>query len=517
MRIAIIGGGVAGLTAAWELARSAPQRAAAGSPLHVALFESSNRLGGIIQTVHEGDFLMETGPDAWLTAKPWASELARDLGLADELIPSNDAVRKTWLFHNQSLLPIPDGFTLMVPSDLDTLTHSPLFTPAAIAAYRSEPSRAAELLATVPPHDESVASFTLRHFGPEILHRVAAPLLSGIFGGNVHTLSARAALPALVRMERTHGSLITALQAQRSQGSQTSGQHLSDSPALFTTLRAGLGTLIDSLIAQIPPHWLHLNTTVTALSPAHAAHNPPHGTQGWLLTHIRAGRTTTEAFDRVLLALPAHCAARLLAAYDPQAAALLPTESSSAVLVALAFPDASRVAIPPGFGILVAAVSPGSESPSPALSSNTPQTPTLLQACTFADQKFPGRVPPGGRLLRAYFGGASAARLGSCNNDEIAAIARLELARILQAYTHPATRLSGPAPTPLPEPLVTVVRRLPHSLPQYNVGHLDRVAELRSLLASSSPGLFVLGNSLDGLGIPDVIRDARQAAKDAAC
>src|SRR5438309_125733 len=151
MRIAIIGGGIAGLTAAWQLARLAPEVAVSGSPLQVSLFESSNRLGGIIQTVREGGFVIESGPDAWLTAKPWASDLASDLGLTDHLIPSNDGFRKTWIYlrtpdhPTPRLLPMPDGMTLMVPSDLDALGQSPLFSPAAVAAYRAEPTRAAAL------------------------------------------------------------------------------------------------------------------------------------------------------------------------------------------------------------------------------------------------------------------------------------------------------------------------------------------------------------------------------------
>lgn len=141
------------------------------------------------------------------------------------------------------------------------------------------------------------------------------------------------------------------------------------------------------------------------------------------------------------------------------------------------------------------------------------ETPTLLQACTFVDQKFEYRVPPGGRLLRAFFGGAAATRLAACNNDEIAAIARLELARVLHTYTYAAAPLSGPAPKPLPDPLITVARRLPLSLPQYAVGHLDRIAELQSRLATDLPGLTLLGNGLHGLGIPDVIRESRDAAR----
>ena len=534
MRIAIIGGGLAGLTAAWQLARLAPEIAAAGSALQVSLFESSNRLGGIIQTVREGGFIIESGPDAWLTAKPWASDLAIDLGLAEDLIPSNDASRKTWIYLRTPehpaprLVPMPDGMTLMVPSDLDVLEGSPLFSPAAVAAYRAEPTRAAELLASIPEHDESVASFTLRHFGPEVLQRVAGPLLSGVFGGDVHTLSARAALPVLVQMERSYGSLIAGLVSQKVSPVEPSDSEepRSRPPAIFTTLRTGVATLVDRLTAQIPPGWVHLNTAVVAIA---------RMDQSWSVTHSFAGRRSTETFDRVLLALPPDAARSLLGPLDAATASLLPTQSSSAVLVAFAFADASRVPVPSGFGLLVPpsaqphfrfrkdedagfpaeAPQPGQDGSS---SNNSPnaaeyQTPTLLQACTFADQKFAHRVPPGGRLLRAFFGGAAATRLSSCNNDEIAAIARLELARVLHSHTYSAAPLTGPVPTPLPDPLITVVRRLPASLPQYAVGHLERVAQLQANLPARLPGLFLVGNFLHGLGIPDVIRDARANAR----
>ncbi len=137
--------------------------------------------------------------------------------------------------------------------------------------------------------------------------------------------------------------------------------------------------------------------------------------------------------------------------------------------------------------------------------------PSLLLACTFADQKFPHRVPPNGRLIRAFFSGAAAERIARCNNDEIAAIARLELARILQANAP----ISGAAPKPAPVPAITVVRRWPHSLPQYAVGHPTRIAELESRLAAL-PGLTLLGNALHGVGIPDLIRAARVAAREVA-
>ena len=507
-RVAIIGGGIAGLTAAYELARLAR----GGAQVEAVLFESSNRLGGLIETVREGGFTIEAGPDGWVSAKPWARELAIELGLEAELIPSNDATRKTHIFltapENPSgrLVPMPDGLNLMVPTNLDALNGSPLFTAAAIAAYRAEPTRAAELLASIPPDDESVADFTLRHFGREVLDRVAAPLLSGVFGGDVRTLSVRAVMPAFVQMERTHGSLITALSRTSDPEPRTS--------SIFTTLRTGLGTLIERLVAAIPPHWLRLNTTATAIASSRelvaesrqldlktsSSDRPP-----WTVYTSTTGKHYgSDTFDAIFLATPLDATRRLLEPIDAGVAQLLPTESSSAVLVAFAYDDAARVPLPPGFGFLVP---PAHASLEDAIDPSR----SLLLACTFTDQKFPHRVPPNGRLIRAFFGGAAADRIARCNNDEIASIARLELARILNA----GAAVSGPAPTPAPVPALTVIRRWPNSLPQYSVGHPVRVAELESRLRAH-PGLTVLGNPLHGVGLPDLVRDARQAARTAA-
>jgi oxygen-dependent protoporphyrinogen oxidase len=224
-------------------------------------------------------------------------------------------------------------------------------------------------------------------------------------------------------------------------------------------------------------------------------------------------RVASDSFDAVLIATPLDADRELLTPLDARAAQLLPTESSSAVLVALCFPDATRVPVPPGFGFLVPPrpVDPQTDQPKAV----PDKASTLLLACTFVDQKYSGRVPPDGRVIRAFYGGAAAERLARCGNDEIAAITRLELARILHSHTHAQAPLSGPTPTPLPTPVLTVVRRWPNSLPQYAVGHLDRVAELEFRLRAL-PGLTLLGNSLHGVGIPDLIRDARAAARTAA-
>jgi protoporphyrinogen/coproporphyrinogen III oxidase len=455
-RIAIIGGGIAGVAAAYELARLARN----GAAVQVVLFEAATRLGGIVETVHEGEFVMECGPDAWVTEKPWARELAEELGLGDEVMASNDLARKTYVLIDHHLQAMPNGMRMMVPSDLNALDGAELFSADAKQAYRDELIRADELRANAPEKDESVAQFVRRHFGDEVLEKIGAPLLSGVFGGDVAKLSVRAVMAPFVAMEREHGSLIAALQARAS----------STMAPVFTTLRSGIGTLLDRMIAAIPEEWIRLGAEVRFVS---------YGEEGWLVGTEKA----VDRFDAVLMAAPVDVAQSLLMPVDVRAAELMEMEASSAVVVAFGFPDATKFSLPPGFGFLVP---PGSGS--------------LLLACTFVDQKFEDRVPQGGRLVRAFFGGAAAERMMRCGNDETAAVARLELARILG---------------PLPEPQVTVVRRWPRSLPQYGVGHLERMAELDERV-SKLDGLWLLGNGYRGVGLPDLVRDARAAAQRAA-
>ncbi len=455
-RVAIVGGGIAGITAAWQIA----QLAASGSAVEAVLFESSDHLGGIVETVHREGFTIECGPDAWVSEKPWARDLALELGLSDDLLFSNDSTRKTHILLNGKLETMPDGMRMMVPSDLNAIDASHLFTPVARQAFHLELTRAAELKGSSPSHDESIASFTRRHFGEEVLNRIAAPLLSGVLGGDVETLSMHAVMPQFVAMEHIHGSLIAALQTRAS----------IPSPPIFTTLRSGLGTLVERLVSAIPSHWLRLHTEVVALD-----RTPPH----W---HTRTANTPeAETFDAVFLASPPAISRDLLSSLDPAAADLMHMEASSAIVVALAYTPASAPAsLPPGFGFLV-----------------PPSSANKLLACTFVDQKFPGRAPSGAHLLRAFFGAHSADALLARSDADLTGLAQHELAAILG---------------PLPAPAFSIVRRWPRSLPQYAVGHLTRMAHLQTRVAALT-GLSLLGNGYRGVGLPDLIRDARNAAR----
>jgi oxygen-dependent protoporphyrinogen oxidase len=454
-RVAVIGGGVAGLAAAYELARLAR----GGAAMQGVLFEASTRLGGIVETVLEGGFVIECGPDAWVTEKPWVRELAEELGLGDEVMASNDSVRKTYVLIDKKLRTIPDGMRMMVPTDLDAVDASEMFSAGAKEAYRDEVRRAEELRASVPHGDESVAEFVQRHFGDEVLDKIGVPLLSGVFGGDVTKLSVRAVMATFVEMERESGSLIVALQTRSAK-----------STSVFTTLRSGMGTLVDRMIAAIPEDWVRLAAEVKFVS---------FGEEGWLVGTNRG----VERFDAVMMAAPVDVARALLKPLDERVGELMDMNSSSAVVVGFGLSDATKFPVPPGFGFLV-----------------PPDSDSLLLACTFVDQKFDDRVPQGGRLVRAFFGGKTADRLMRCGNDETAAVARMELARILG---------------PMPEPQMTVVRRWQRSLPQYAVGHLERMAELAERVRKLD-GLWLLGNGYRGVGLPDLIRDARSAVREFA-
>lgn len=451
--VAIVGGGIAGVTAAWQLARL-------GSGIEATLFEASPRLGGIVETVRRDGFLVECGPDAWVTEKPWARDLAVELGLEADLLPSNDAIRKTHVLLGDRLETMPDGMRMMVPTDLQATDASPLFSGAAKQAFHHELTRAKELQQAAPQADESIASFTRRHFGEEVLTRIAAPLLSGVLGGDVESLSVQAVLPQFVAMERRRGSLIAALQDRTA--------HTLPAP-IFTTLRGGLETLIRSMAKSIPPFWLRPNTLVRAIS---------RSGRHWAV-QLSPGEPPLR-FDHLVLATPPHITQALLRPVDPEAADLLDLRATSAILVALAYRH--HFELPPGFGFLVP---PGSAN--------------QLLACTFVDQKFNNRVPIGARLLRAFFGGAPGEALLNTPDPELVTLAQRELARILG---------------PLPAPAFSVVRRWPRSLPQYAVGHLDRMAALDRRVCAF-PQLSLLGNAYRGVGLPDLIHAARAVAHEA--
>ncbi|HTU51601.1 MAG TPA: protoporphyrinogen oxidase [Acidobacteriaceae bacterium] len=485
-RIAIVGGGIAGLAAAYEL--TLQERL--GAAVEFVLFEAKSRLGGIVETVRRDGFVIECGPDSWVTEKPWARQLAIELGLESELVPSNDERRKTYIAGSHALTAMPDGMRMMVPTQWDSVLNSQLFSEQAKLAYRREPELAEQLKTNALDvgdgnRDESVRDFVVRHFGEEVANTIAAPLLAGVFGGDIAKLSVRAVMPTFIALERQYGSLIVGLQQQMGTGKSTA--------PIFTSLKNGLGALITEMESVIPERSLQRIVTVESIE---------HREKIWRVHAIDDGypHSIEARFDTVLVATPAAATAKLLHSVDSRIGELLPQQSSSAIVVALGFAaeQALSMGIPPGFGFLVPqhkhvedrlADEPGDDAAQQA-----------LLACTFLNQKFPHTAPDGAILLRAFFGGALVPTLLKHDDTTLIRLARRQLERYLGR---------------LPEPSIRLVRRWPNSLPLYEIGHGARMAELDARIAKL-PHLRLIGNAYRGVGLPDLIQSGRTAAREIA-
>jgi len=456
IRIAIIGGGISGLSAAFTL--EGHRRAGA---LEYTLYESSPHLGGVLRTEHIDGCIVEAGPDSFITEKPWAADLCRTLGIADRLIGSNDADRKTYILVRGQLIPIPDGLIFMVPTKILPTGFSPLFswtTKLRIAQELLHPPRSAQT-------DESVASLVERHYGAEMVDRLADPLLSGIYGGDAASLSVRAVLPRFAEMERTHGSLGRAMLAARNKMPSTADK---TAAPLFTSLKNGMQQLVETLVPRLNAPSLLTDT------PAQSIH-PEAG--GWT---VSAG-LKSDHFDALILALPTHAAAQLLAISSPELSAKLAAIGySSSITVGLAYDREVRQSLPPGFGFLV----PRSEG-------------KRLLAATFVHNKFPHRAPEDRALLRCFFAGSNAENLWQLSDDAILAVVRNELQQILGLRA---------------EPLFARVYKWKSAMAQYGVGHLERLDRIERL-RQQLPKLALAGNGYRGIGVPDCIRSAQEAAK----
>jgi oxygen-dependent protoporphyrinogen oxidase len=491
MRTAIIGGGIAGLAAAYEL----EQARKAGAAVEYTLFESRERLGGSLSSEVVDGAVLERGPDSFLSEKPAAAQLCRELGLAGELLPSNDAARKTYIVVKNRLVALPDGLMFLVPTKLIPTALTRLFS------LTTKLRMGLELLHPPRPsgHDESVAALVERHFGREAVERLADPLLSGIFGGDAAQLSARTVLPRLVEMESKYGSLTRGMLAAHRQmrakakaaakkngaaNSNGHGQAGGNSRAgygarsIFTSLRGGMQQLVDALAARLDPGCVRLATPVNGLARVDG---------GW---RVEAGGNTglkAEMYDAVIVASPAWAAGALLGPVDPELGeALSAIPYSSSITVNLIYDEAKLGRLPDGFGFLV----PASEGRS-------------MLACTFVHRKFLGRTPPGKAVLRAFLGGMKNEALLAETDAALAATVRRELREIL------GDDVVGIGV----EPEHTRVSRWRRAMAQYAVGHQERMERIAARVAAL-PGLRLAGNAYDGIGIPDCIRLGRRAAKE---
>jgi oxygen-dependent protoporphyrinogen oxidase len=457
----IIGGGIAGLSTAYYLQKHARE---SGRALPWTLLEATPRLGGKIITERvEGEFTVEGGPDSFVTDKPWCLELCHELGLADQLIPSNELQRKVYILRDGRLVAFPSGFRLTIPTELKPFLSTPLISPLGKLRMAMD--------YFVPPRegdgDISLADFIGRRLGHECVDRIAGPLMAGIFVSDPQRLSMKGTFPRFLDMEKKHGSLIKAAKAARLHPSPVNP--LAAGHAMFNSLRRGMGHLAESLAGRLEGD----------VRLAHQALGIQRG-GGRLRVDTDHGPVETDA---VVLALPAYHAARLVKDIHPdlseQLAALryLSTTTVTSAFMREDLPEGREL---DGFGVLIPA----------------PENRQII-ACTWSSVKFRHRAPSGTFLLRAFIGGHPRQELAELPDDRIIALVSEEYRKLFGITA---------------APIFHRIYRWHRGNPQYDVGHLDRVAEMERI-AAETPGLFLAGSAFHGIGMPDCIRSGKTAAQ----
>jgi protoporphyrinogen/coproporphyrinogen III oxidase len=441
--VVIVGGGIAGLSAAYDLAKAGTQ---------YTLIEKLPRLGGVIQTKTCDGCVIEGGPDSFISQKPEALALIKELGLEQEVIGSNDATRVTYILRGGRLVRLPEGIRMIVPTRVWPLLQSPLL------GWGTKLRMGLELFRKpVSNPDRSVADFVIDHFGRETLDYLAEPLLSGVYGGDPREMSVSSVLGAFAEMERKSGSLSRAVLKQ-SRAPKPPG-----SGTLFRTLKGGLGTLTAKLSEGLTVR----HGVVEAIERIENRFR------------IRVSGEWADA-SNVILACPAWAAAGLASPVDSRLSQLLgEIPYTSSVTVAMGF-DASKFdGRRAGHGFLIPRVER-----------------RRMAACTFIDAKFDFRAPANRVLLRCFFGGAGDDKVLDESDETLTGMAREELRTILGLTA---------------APLFTSISRCPRSMAQYTVGHAVRWKEIQAR-AAAIPGLYLAGNGYTGIGIPDCIRMGRAAA-----
>lgn len=485
-RIAVIGAGISGLAAAYRIHELSPETS-------VSVFDPRPRAGGVLNTVIKDGLEIEEGADNFITTVPWGLNLCKRVGIDDQLVTTSSQYRQTFVVFRNRLHKLPEGFLMMAPTRMWPLATTRLLSPwgklrAGLELFIPRKKDDA---------DESMAEFGRRRLGKEVFERLIEPLVSGVYGADLEQLSVLATMERFREMEKEHRSLILAMRAEMAKRrkaekdakiAQKAGLESGPRYSMFVTLKGGFSLLINKIVSLLPSGTFNLNCRVTSIS-----QEPVSGARSaWRVTWQDGQdkpeserQTWTELFDGVIITAPSYNAKELLNPLDSRLGELLGTIGHTGTAIAsMAFKNEQIHHPMDGMGAVVPKIE---------------HTPIL--AMSFSTHKYPHRSPEGTQLIRVFAGGARDASLAVMPDEQ--------LTPLLVEKMRPLLKIEG-------NPYTVHTAHWPNTMPQYYVGHLDRVAEIEQRVSTFS-GLALAGNSYHGVGVPACIHSGEQAAEAILC
>lgn len=481
-RIAVVGAGISGLAAAYRLSELDPSA-------QICVFDSRPRTGGVLNTIIKDGLEIEEGADNFITTVPWGLNLCSRLGISDKLVTTSSQYRQTFVVFRNRLHKLPDGFMMMAPTQMWPLATTGLLSPLGKLRAGLElflPRKKDDL-------DESMANFGRRRLGKEVFERLIEPLVSGVYGADLEKLSVLATLERFRQMEKEHRSLILAMRAEMSKRrkaardakiAEKAGVESGPRYSMFVTLKGGFSLLANTVEQKLPPGTFRLNCKITQMTQEPGANGQVLWRLNW--TDNQSGNQAhqhdwTELFDAVIMSAPSYDAAVLLRSTNAPLAELLANIAHSGTAIAsMAFKNPQIGHPMDGMGAVVPKIE------------NTP-----ILAMSFSTHKYPHRSPEGTQLIRVFAGGA--------RDESLAVMPDDQLVPLLVEKMRPLLKITG-------QPYAVHTAHWPNTMPQYYVGHLDRVAEIERFV-SQIPGLELAGNSYRGVGVPVCIHSGEQAAE----
>ncbi|MFZ3589785.1 protoporphyrinogen oxidase [Bacillus sp. DJP31] len=455
-KVAIIGGGITGLAAAFYLQKLALEK---DIDLTFTLIEASQQLGGKISTKMRDGYTIETGPDSFLERKASAGQLALDVGFGDRLV--NNATGQAYVLVKDVLHPIPDGAVMGIPTKMSPFLTTGLFTP--VGKLRA----AADLVLPKSSQDgdQSLGQFFRRRLGSQVVENLIEPLLSGIYAGDIDKLSLQSTFPQFQQVEKKYRSLILGMKATTP---ATSGSK-KDRKAHFQTINTGLTSFVEAIRDHLPPESIWMGEQVTTIEKSEGAYA------------IRTSGGKEAVFDFVVFATPHQVSQTLLEPFGILEE-FKEVPSTSVATVAMAYPIEAMTSELEGTGFVV--------------SRNSSYT---ITACTWTHKKWPHTVPEGKALIRCYVGKASDEGIVFKSDEEIIQAVKADLDSILGITA---------------DPEFTIVTRWKKSMPQYMVGHQEKVGQMKKQVVEKLPHVFLVGSSFEGIGLPDCIDQGKRAVDE---